>query len=376
MEYDLCRQGESPGMVVWMGDEPDVRAWVNADQAAGEFRVRYAELFDAEARPHEQRLHAAANVGATEHVLDIGCGTGRSTRAVGRAAAAGTVLGVDISAPVLELARRLTDREGLRNVSYRLADAQVDGLGPTRYDVCISCFGVMFFADPMAAFTNIGRALRPGARMALLAWQAPERNEWFSEIDQAIGGTSARGARMFSLADQHTTAGILAAAGFTDVAFTDVREPVYYGLDSGQAYDFVTGLQATKDMLASLDPAAAEDALRGLRVTLAGHTTRDGVLFGARTWIITARTPRRQRGSAPSATNLRSSAARTGVVRRPAGESAPVRVFRPPSAGPPGLSRRCACSASVRRPATGRRCARRPSRSGRSAGSPAHDRRA
>ena len=285
-------------MVVWMSDEPDVRAWVNADQAAGEFRVRYAELFDAEARLHERRLHAAASVGAAEHVLDIGCGTGRSTRAAGRAAAAGTVLGVDISAAVLELARRLTDREGLRNVSYRLADAQVDDLA-ARYDVCISCFGVMFFADPVAAFTNIGHALRPGARMALLAWQAPERNEWYTEIDQAIGGASARGARMFSLADQHTTAGILAAAGFTDVAFTDVREPVHYGADSAQAYDFVTGLQATKDTLASLDPAAAEDALRGLRATLAGHTTRDGVLFGARTWIITARTPRRPRGRAP-----------------------------------------------------------------------------
>jgi len=283
-------------MVAWMGDEPDVRGWVNADQAAGEFRVRHAELFDAEARLHDCRLHAAASVGATEHVLDIGCGTGRSTRAAGRAAAAGTVLGVDISAPVLELARRLTDREGLRNVSYRLADAQVDSLGSARYDLCISCFGAMFFADPVAAFTNIGRALRPGARMALLTWQSPERNEWYGEIDQAIGGASARGAaRMFSLADQHTTAGILAAAGFADVAFTDVREPVYYGADSAQAYDFVTGLQATKDMLASLDPAAAEDALRGLRVTLAGHTTHDGVLFGARTWIITARTPCGQR---------------------------------------------------------------------------------
>jgi len=110
-------------------------------------------------------------------------------------------------------------------------------------------------------------------------------------IDQAIGGASARSARMFSLAGQHTTAGILAAAGFTDVAFTDVREPVCYGADSAQAYDFVTGLQATKDMLASLDPAAAEDARRELRVTLASHTTGDGVLFGARTWIITARIP-------------------------------------------------------------------------------------
>jgi hypothetical protein len=102
-------------------------------------------------------------------------------------------------------------------------------------------------------------------------------------------------ARMFSLADQHTTAGMLAAAGVTDIAFTYVREPVYYGADSAQGYEFVTGLQTTKDMLARLDPAATEDALRGLRVTLAKHTTLDGVLFAARTWIITARTPHRQR---------------------------------------------------------------------------------
>ena len=104
---------------------------------------------------------------------------------------------------------------------------------------------------------------------------------------------------MFSLAEQHTTAGILAAAGFTDVAFTDVREPVYYGANSPQACDFVTGLHATKDMLASLDPAVAEDALRELRVTLAGHATRDAVLFGARSWVITARKTHRQRGRAP-----------------------------------------------------------------------------
>ena len=224
---------------------------------------------------------------------------------------------MDISAPVLELARRLTDQEGLRNISYRLADAQVDDLGPARHDVCISCFGVMFFAGPVAAFTNIGRALRPGARLALLAWQAPERNEWYSEIDQAIGGDSARGARMFSLADQQATAGILAAAGFTDVAFTDVREPVYYGADSAQAYDFVTGLQATKDMLASLDPAAADDALRGLRVTLAEHTTRDGVLFGARTWIITARTPRRQRGRAHQTSMISAELGRSAATLDP-----------------------------------------------------------
>ena len=287
--YVCGDRSDKEGMVVHVGDERDVRAWVNTDQAAGEFRVRYAELFDAEARLHERRFQAAAGIGAADHVLDVGCGTGRSTREAGRAAAAGTVLGVDISSPVLELARRLTDGEGLRNVSYRLADAQVDDLGPAHYDLCISCFGAMFFADPVAAFTNIGRALRPGARLVLLAWQAPERNEWFRAVDETIADGSPSGSRMFSLADQQTAAGILTAAGFADVAFTDVREPVYYGADTAQAYDFVTGLQSTKSMLADLNPAAAQGALRRLRVTLAQHKTDDGVTFGARTWIITAR---------------------------------------------------------------------------------------
>jgi hypothetical protein len=112
---------------------------------------------------------------------------------------------------------------------------------------------------------------------------------------------------MFSLADQHTTAGILAAAGFTNVAFTDVRGPVYYGADSAQAYDFVTGLQATKDMLASLDPAAAEDALRGLRITLArAHDPRRRAIRGAHlnhhcaNTVRAARARTRHRGSRPN----------------------------------------------------------------------------
>lgn len=273
-------------------DERNARAWVNADQAAGEHRVKHAELFDAEARLHQQRFYAAADVGAADQVLDIGCGTGQSTREAGRAAVAGTVLGVDISARVLELARRLTAREGLRNVSYQLADAQVANLGRSHYHVCISSFGAMFFADPVAAFTNIRDTLCPGARLVLLAWQAPERNEWFTAIDRAMAGGSPGSSRMFSLADAHTAARILAAAGFGNVAFTDVQEPVYYGADAAQAYDFVTGLQGTKTALARLDQAAAHSALRRLRDTLAQHETSEGVLFGARTWIITARAGR------------------------------------------------------------------------------------
>ena len=268
---------------------------MNAEQAAGEFRIRHADLCDAEVRLHDERFRAATGVGPRDRVLDIGCGTGQSTREAARAAGAGTVLGVDLSAGLLELARRLTDREGLRNVSYLQADAQVHRFPPRHFDLCISRFGAMFFADPVAAFINIGSALRPGGRLVLMVWQAGDRNEWWSEIeqsiarDEAVTAASADGPGMFSLADPTTTTSILTAAGFGDVSFTDVNEPVYYGPDTATAYDFVTGFQQIKNLLAALDPAPAEDARQRVRAIIAEHETAGGVFFGSRVWIITAR---------------------------------------------------------------------------------------
>ncbi len=278
-----------------MSDQHAAQTPVNSDQAAGEHRVRYADLFDAEVRLHNQRFRAAAGVGPRDRVLDVGCGTGQSTRDAARAAVAGSALGVDLSAAMLECARRLSDDEGLRNVTYQQADAQVHRFLPARFDLCISRFGAMFFADPVAAFTNIGRTLRPGARLVLLVWQDRDHNEWSWAIRQALAaGTAApappaSGQHPFSLADPAIAEGILAASGFAEVSFADVHEPVYYGRDSATAYDFVLGLRDTKDLLANLDAAMAEHALQRLRATLAAHDTGSGVLFDSRAWIITAR---------------------------------------------------------------------------------------
>lgn len=276
----------------------DAQTSVNAAQAAGEHRVRHARLFDAEIRPHNERFRAAARVGPRDRVLDVGCGTGQSTREAARAARSGSALGVDLSAPALELARRLSDQEGLRNVTYERADAQVHHFQPEHFDVCISRFGVMFFADPVAAFSNIGRALRPGARLVVMAWQDRSRNEWTSAIGQALTtGTAAPtppaapacGPDPFSLGDPAMAERILAASGFAEVAFTDVHEPVYYGADSAIAFDFVLGLRGTQDLLADLDGPTAERVLQRLRATLAEHDTGSGVFFDSRAWIITAR---------------------------------------------------------------------------------------
>ncbi|WP_444951183.1 class I SAM-dependent methyltransferase [Micromonospora ureilytica] len=246
--------------------------------------------YDAELRLHNELFRAAAHVGPRDRVLDIGCGTGQSTREAARAAAAGSAVGVDLAAPMLERARQLSDDEGLTNITYQQADAQVHRFPPTYYDVCISRFGTMFFADPVAAFTNIGRALRPSARLVLLVWQERDRNEWANSIRQALGPASAtpRDPDPFSLADRTVTQGILTAAGFAEVSFTDVNKPVYYGPDSATAFDAVLGLWEAKNPLANLDAAAAEHARTRLRATLDAHDTGGGVYFDSRAWIVTA----------------------------------------------------------------------------------------
>ncbi|NEA63952.1 class I SAM-dependent methyltransferase [Streptomyces sp. SID12488] len=247
--------------------------------------------YDAELRPHNGLFRAAARVGPGDRVLDIGCGTGQSTREAARATITGSAVGVDLSAPMLERARRLSDEQGLTNITYEQADAQVHRFPPTHFDLCISRFGTMFFTDPVAAFTNIGRALRPGARLVLLVWQERDRNEWATAIRRTLTGTSAapHGPDPFSLADPAVTEGILTAAGFTEVSFTDVHEPVCYGPDSATAFNAVLRLWEVKDLLAALDATATEQARTRLRTILDAHNTDGGVYFDSRAWIVTAR---------------------------------------------------------------------------------------
>jgi ubiquinone/menaquinone biosynthesis C-methylase UbiE len=254
------------------------------------------DFYDAEVHRHNRHFRAAAAVRPHDQVLDVGCGTGQSTREAARAAVNGRAVGVDISAPMLERARRLSQAEGLANVTYQRGDAQTHPFPPAHFDLCISRFGTMFFADPVAAFSNIRRALRPGARLVLLVWQGPDRNEWFIATRQALAGAgtataSASDLEPFSLADPASTRRMLTAAGFTEVAFTDVHEPVHYGPDSATACDAALGLRHARSLLASLDAATAEHALDRLRATLAARDAGSGVHFDSRAWIITAHRP-------------------------------------------------------------------------------------
>jgi SAM-dependent methyltransferase len=255
-----------------------------------------ADFYDAELQRHNVHFRAAAAVRSRDQVLDIGCGTGQTTREAARAAVDGSAVGVDMSTPMLERARRLSHEQGLRNVTYEHGDAETHPFPSEHFDLCISRFGTMFFADPVAAFTNIRRALRPGARLVLMVWQDADRNEWFTATRQALAGSSAPTAAAsdlepFSLADPAATQRMLIVAGFAEIAFTDIHEPVHYGSDAGAASDAVLGLRHARDLLASLDAPTAEHALDRLRAMLAARDSGDGVHFDSRAWIITADSP-------------------------------------------------------------------------------------
>jgi SAM-dependent methyltransferase len=251
--------------------------------------------YDAELRLLNQVLRGAYALRRGDNVLDIGCGTGETTRDAARTAAGGSVVGVDNSAAMIDRARELTEADGLHNVTFVHADAQSHPFPSEGFDVAISRFGTMFFSDPVAAFANIAQALRRDGRLVMMVWQAHERNEWSVAIAHALSGdgeflpSAPLGSDPFSLADPDTVTRTLGAAGFMDVAFTDVRKPVFYGADVASALEWVRGFACTNKVISSLDAASAEQTLERLRATLGAHAGADGVWFNASVWIVAAR---------------------------------------------------------------------------------------
>jgi SAM-dependent methyltransferase len=251
--------------------------------------------YDSELARYHERLWEALDIHPGDRVLDLGCGTGQTTRDAARAASPGSALGIDVSGPMLARARQQAETEGLRNVNFVQADAQAHTFPLEHFTLGISRFGTMFFTDPVAAFANIGRALRPGAPFVQLVWQAADRQEWHAAIRAALspGHTSSTPAKAalapFTLADPDVVVGHLTAAGFTAVDIVDVHEPVYYGPDADRASAGVLKLWMAKELVTDLDSASAKRALNRLRATLDAHDTGNGVWFDSRAWLVIAR---------------------------------------------------------------------------------------
>src|SRR5918992_2952013 len=159
------------------------QAW---DGAEGDYWAANATRFELSTAGYDAAFFAAANLRPGDHVLDVGCGTGATTREAARRAPGGTATGIDLSAAMLDVARATATQEGLRGVDFLHGDAQVHPFSSAAYDVVLSRTGAMFFGDPIVAFANLARATRPGGRLVLLVWQAFERNQWMVAVSGAL----------------------------------------------------------------------------------------------------------------------------------------------------------------------------------------------
>ena len=267
-----------------------LEAW---DGDEGAYWAAHADRFDRAVAVHHRRLLDGAAIADGDAVLDIGCGTGQTTLDAARLARAGHALGVDLSSAMLDVARRRAADEALKNVRFEQADAQVHPFDEASFDLAISRTGAMFFADRVAAFTNIARALRPDGRLVLVTWKELHDNEWIREISGAMAAGRDTPApppdapSPFSLADPDRVRGVLGAAGYTDVDLEGFTAPMWFGDDADDAYDFVLGLVGW--MVEGVDDATRERALDGLRAAMAAHVSADGVVFGSAAWLIRAR---------------------------------------------------------------------------------------
>ncbi|MFF0729497.1 class I SAM-dependent methyltransferase [Streptomyces sp. NPDC004134] len=263
--------------------------------ANGDHWVAYEEKYNAAMLRYGERLFAGADVHPDDRVLDIGCGCGQTTRVAAALAAEGSALGVDLSAAMLAQARARAAEEGVGNVRFEQADAEVHDFEGGAYDVAISRHGVMFFADPVAAFANVRRALRPAGRLAFVCWRAPEESEYSAVPRAALGryvtvpksgGVNEPGPN--SLADPDRVREVLGGAGFVDVRLEAENEPMDLGAGVEEALDFVLNRPHVQGAMADLDETTKAEATESLREALTRYATPEGVLLRAPAWLVTA----------------------------------------------------------------------------------------
>ena len=262
------------------------------DGDSGAYWADQAATFDRGIAAYQQPFLDAAAIGPSDRVLDIGCGNGLTTRDAARRAPGGHALGIDLSAAMLAVARAAAAADGLANVAFVQGDAQVHPFEPGAADVAISRTGAMFFGDPVAAFTNIRRALRPGGRLALLVWQPMAANEWMREIMAALAPPGASGPPPgapgpFALSDPDRVRAVLSPGGFAEVGLAGLAEPMWFGADVDAAFRFIVGLAGwmTRDR-PEQDRTRAHAALHE---TLRCHLGARGVSMASATWVVTAR---------------------------------------------------------------------------------------
>jgi SAM-dependent methyltransferase len=258
---------------------------------------QFGDTNEALIAPFGQAMLDAARPRPGERVLDVGCGFGTSTlEAAERVAPSGRVVGVDISAAMLQSARQRIAAEGVDNVELLHADAQAYAFEAGSFDVVISRFGMMFFEDPQAAFANFAQALRAEGRLVFVCPQDPLKNEWvvvaFGAAVAALGRAPDLGAPgapgPFAFADGDRLTQLLAEGGFRDVRLETLTRPFRIGRTISDAVNFILSLPESKQLFASAPQDTVDAAATALHAGFAPYARPQGVVTDATAWLVTA----------------------------------------------------------------------------------------
>ena len=227
-------------------------------------------------------------------VLDIGCGAGATTLAMARRLGpSGLCLGVDISGPLVEAAKARAAAMELSSAAFLQADAQTHGFEPQRFDAVISRFGVMFFDDPQAAFTNIRRAARPKAKLTFVAWRSPAENPFMTVAARAaapflpaLPTPEPDAPGPFGLADADRMRRILDASGWSAIDIRPIDEPL--SIAEEDLLPYVTKIGPVGLALKDADETTRARTTEALRAAVEPFVSNGAARYTGASWLVSA----------------------------------------------------------------------------------------
>jgi SAM-dependent methyltransferase len=264
----------------WNG--PSGRAWIDAQATLDGMFHRFAEVLASEARGAQSRA-----------ILDVGCGTGATTLALSEAAGPGAhCVGVDLSQPMIEVARERAARAGSR-AQFMAGDAGSLDFGTARFDLFVSRFGVMFFAEPVLAFAHLREAAADGALLRCISWRSPAENPFMTAAERAaapwlpdLPPRDPQAPGQFAFADPARVHDILSAAGWSAVELRPLD--VECSLSASELDDYMTRLGPIARLLPDLDDSVRSRVLAAMRTGFAPYMHANEARYTAACWMIAA----------------------------------------------------------------------------------------
>ena len=266
--------------------------------AGGDVWVNKQKEMDIMLNPLGQRAIDKLDLSNGKRILDIGCGCGATTLEIAKMIPEGKIIGVDISEPMLNQARKDALEMSLSNTEFVVQDVQTDEISKDAFDIAFSRFGVMFFEDSYEAFKNINNALKIGGQLSFVCWQEPLLNPWQSLSIQVIKQfidlptPPPKSPGPFAFEDKSYIEDILDRSNFKEINIDDNQEEIimFSGKSLKEASeDYLTINPVVTEMLKNSPKELKEEILEALIIKFSDFHDGHGLVFPSATWIVTAK---------------------------------------------------------------------------------------